>query len=219
MINIFEAEPLLAFGSRILRPQKTAQSVHTALAMTGVGLGIKVKIVKVNEVRLNFLYRVLHDTAKVFQVFRIGKARPVAVGLLKPINGLDGNSRLVALHPVFRARFLSKERLVHHGVPLQIRVDAHSEAVCDGRHAFCVFHLGLLVSHARTLIKMRVKHFNALALQAVKDLFALGFLVTLVCIHAVTTPANHERMRLVRSACIDDAVLDPFRAWNGLVCL
>ena len=173
VVDVLESEAFLALRRRVLLLQVRAESARAGLVVAGIGLGIEIEVVEVDEVGLDLFDRVPDDLLQIIEVLLVGEARPVAIRLLVPVGEQDGPAARVALDPVLGPRFLGEEGLVHHGVPLDVGVDLEAEAVGNLRRAFGLLHPGHLGGHAEALVEMGVEHLDALLLQPAQRVFAL----------------------------------------------
>src|SRR5580698_956027 len=147
----------------------------------------------------------------------IGEARQITKRLLIAIFEHHGLAEGVALDPVFCARLLNEECLIHHRIPLNVGIDLHVETMHDGRGAHGIFHLRFFRGHAKALVEMSMKDFDALVLERADYLFAVLPLVDLARIQTLAAAADHKEIRLVRAARVDESVLDPCSLRAGAI--
>ncbi len=94
----------------------------------------------------------------------------------------------VPLDPVLRPRLFVEKRFVQHRVPLEVRIHLEAVAVCDGGHPRGVLHLLKLVRHASALVQVRVKDLHTLFYKPPDEVPALGILVALPRVQALSAP-------------------------------
>ena len=109
-----------------------------------------------------------------------------------------------------RPRLLGEEGLVHHGVPLDVANPPSCRACARWRRP--AWRLPICRSApCQPLVEMGVEDLHALRLRR-RMVLRSGRARRFARVQPLPAAAHHEQLRLVRAACVDDAVLNPLGA-------